>query len=139
MPLPQRTLAVVGTNHPNKGKQVDRRFEIAMCSVAEMVQLVPEPKNKHDEHAIAVFSARNIQIGYLPAEKAPLINAMLMRGETIRAVFQEVTNWGALIRVSFDGQVPVIPERRAGERQEPDVMDEDPGFYPDEEWPLESI
>jgi hypothetical protein len=135
MPLPQRTLAVVGTHHPNKGKQVDRRFEIAMCRIAELVQLVPEPKNKHDEHAMAVFSARNIQIGYLPAEKAPLISAMLMRGDPIRAVFQEATAWGALIRVSFDGEVPVIPLKRQGEHQAPDeLIDEDPGFYPDDEW-----
>lgn len=134
MARPQMTLAVVGAAYQKKADKVPRTFEIAMCLPAELVQLVPEPKNPKDEHAIAVYSARNIQIGYLPAERAPLINAMLMRGDTIRAVFQEATTWGALIRASFDGSVPVLPERKAGERQVPEVIDEDPGFYPDEEW-----
>jgi len=128
-------LAVVGADYPNKGKQVGRRFEITMCSPAELVQLVPEPTNPADEHAVAVFSARNIQIGYLRSVDAVFVASILRRGDTIRAVFQEATTWGALIRVSFDGSVPVLPERKAGERQEPDAIDEDPGFYPDEEWP----
>lgn len=135
MPLPQRTMSVVGVDFPNEDGGVGRRFEITMCSPAELVQLVPEPTNPADEHAIAVFTARNIQIGYLRSVDAVFIGSVLRRGETVRAVFQEATNWGALIRVSFDGSVPILPERHAGERQEPDVLDEDPGFYPDEEWP----
>jgi hypothetical protein len=135
MTLPQRSLAVVGANFPNPGKQVNRRFEISMCSPAELLDLVPEPKNPADEHAIAVYSARNIQIGYLRSVDAVFISSLLRRGETVRAVFQEAATWGALARVSFDGEVPVIPVKRQGERQDPDdVIDEDPGFYPDEEW-----
>lgn len=135
MPLPQRSLAVVGAGFPNKGKQVSRTFEITMCRPAELVDLVPEPKNPADEHAVAVFSARNIQIGYLRSEVAVFVGAVLRRGGTVRAVFQEATDWGALIRVSFDGETPVIPERRQGDRQLADMIaDEAQEFYPDEDW-----
>lgn len=133
MTLPQRTLAVVGANYENKNpRSVGRKFEITMCKPSEMVQLVPEPKNPADENAIAVYSARNYQIGYLTAERAPFIKKLLARGETVRAVFQEATKWGCYIRVSFDGSMPVVPMPEEGSVQ---VSDPEPDWYPDEEWP----
>lgn len=127
MTLAQRTLAVVGANHmPGVG------FEITMCRPCELVQLVPEPENEADENAIAVYSARNVQIGYLPSERAAFLIKVLKGGETIRAVFQEPTPWGCYIRMSFDGSVPILPEKVQGSVQE---IDPEPDWYPDEEWP----
>ncbi|MBV1692466.1 HIRAN domain-containing protein [Novosphingobium sp. G106] len=52
------------------------------------MELLPEPKNKHDASAVAVVSARGIQIGYLSAERCGWIGAKLRYGEDLRAVFQ---------------------------------------------------
>lgn len=108
MPRPALSLAVVGADHLNK-RGPTRRFEIALCLPGEPVELRPEPKNPADENAIAVFSERGVQIGYLTAERAPLIKAMLGRGDEVRAIFQEAVSYGAVIRASFDGEVPTLP------------------------------
>ncbi|WP_246346993.1 HIRAN domain-containing protein [Sphingomonas jinjuensis] len=102
------SLAVVGADHPNK-RGPARRFELALCLQGEEVDLVPEPKNPVDEHAIAVFSARGVQLGYLTAERAPWIGGMLKNGREIAAVFQAQASFGAWIRVAFDGEKPFLP------------------------------
>ncbi len=56
-----------------------------------------------------VLSARGVQIGYLPAERAPWIAGMLRAGREVRAVFQQATAHGAAIRVALDGAEPVLP------------------------------
>lgn len=129
MPLPARSLAVVGADYPNKrGRGPSRRFEIELCRPGEPVDLVPEPRNPADERAVAVLSARGVQIGYLTAERCGWIGAMIRDGRELRAVFQRKTAWGAVIRVAFDGEDPDLP-------LEPPAPDPDPDFYPDEEWP----
>lgn len=126
MPLSARSLAVVGVDFPNP-KGPTRRFEVELCRPGEPIELRPEPRNKHDPQAIAVFSCRGVQIGYLPAERAPLIGGIIAKGVEVRAIFQERTNWGAAIRVAFDGEQPRLPLRR-----EPDDSASD--WLPDEEW-----
>lgn len=132
MSLPQRTIAVVGAGYLNRDGS-NRQFAIRMCDLGEQMELRPEPRNKHDERAVAVFSARGKQIGYLPAERSPQIVKMIGEGREVRAVFQEETEFGAAIRVAFDGDEPVLPERRAEEPPVP-VGDPDTGFWPDEDW-----
>lgn len=122
----QLSLHVVGAAHPNK-RGGNRRFEILLCAPGEPVELRPEPKNPADPNAIAVFSARGIQIGYLTAERAPWIGAMLGRGRDVTAVFQQATAAGAAIRVAFDGEAPVLPVAAA-----PAAKADDSGFWPDE-------
>jgi hypothetical protein len=85
------SLAVVGVGFDNKSGP-PRQFEIAMCSPGEEVQLVPEPRNPADPNAIAVYSARNIQIGYIRAERAPMIGAAMRRG-IVMAIFQRKEEW----------------------------------------------
>lgn len=137
------SLAIVGARYENKGrgknKPVPRKFEIEMCSPGEPIQLVPEPNNPADERAIAVYSVRGIQIGYLTAERASLIGTILTRGEIISAIFQAPTPWGAYIRAAFDGEEPVLPATRAlaasvDQAEGRDTIDPDPGFWPDEVW-----
>ena len=127
-PLPALSLAVVGVHHPNKDKS-HRRFEIELCAPGEPVQLLPEPKNRHDERAVAVFSSRDVQLGYLTAERCGRIGALIREGREVRAAFQASAKFGAWIRVAFDGDEPRIP---AAEKIGSEADD---GFYPDESWP----
>lgn len=104
------SLAVVGIDYPNAdARKSSRRFEVRLCAPGEPVELRPEPKNKHDAHAIAVFSARGVQIGYLSAERAPAIGAKIRAGMPIRAIFQREISTAAIIRVRFDGGEPTLP------------------------------
>ncbi|WP_261295523.1 HIRAN domain-containing protein [Sphingomonas hylomeconis] len=60
------TLAVVGIEYPNADRaRSNRRFEIELCAPGDPVELRREPKNVHDRFAVAVFSERGIQMGYL--------------------------------------------------------------------------
>ncbi len=99
------SLAVVGADF-STGKGPTRRFEIAMCRPGEPIILKREPRNPHDERAIAVYSARDIQIGYIRAEQAAWIS---QRIDELTAAFQRPDSWGAVIRVTFDGSAPVLP------------------------------
>lgn len=109
----------------------DRKFEILLCAPGDPVELRPEPKNKHDERAIAVFSERGVQIGYLTAERCGRIGALIREGRELVAVFQVATGVGAWIRVSFDGTVPQLP---APQPAPAEGADPEPDFYPDEVW-----
>ena len=62
------SLAVVGVGFANRDGS-NRQFAIAECDPGEPVELRPEPKNKADERAVAVWSARGVQMGYLTAER----------------------------------------------------------------------
>lgn len=130
-PLPAVSLAVVGAQHPNKDRS-NRRFEIRLCTPGEPVELRPEPKNRHDERAVAVFSCRGVQIGYISAERCGRIGALIRSGMEVRAVFQAEIGFGAWIRVAFDGAEPEIPASTPRE-----AVDPEPDFYPDDVWPDE--
>ena len=119
------SLHVVGADHPNRGGG-NRRFEILLCSPGEAVALLPEPRNPADPNAMMVVSVRGVQIGYLTADRAVWIGAMLRGGREVTAVFQQATPMGAAIRVAFDGAVPVLPRLVEVE------ADAEPEFWPDE-------
>ncbi|WP_311271271.1 HIRAN domain-containing protein [Sphingobium sp. WCS2017Hpa-17] len=130
------SLAVVGADHHNKSGPT-RRFEIAMCSPGEPVELRHEPKNPADSNAIAVYSARGIQIGYVRAERAPLVLLAMGRAGA-SAIFQQKERWGATIRAHLDGSEPVLPpiaDSRAADWPPPGS--EDAGWWPDEIYPDE--
>lgn len=127
MSLLARSLEVVGAQHPNADGS-DRRFFIKLCLPGEPVELRPEPKNPHDEQAIAVFSERGGQLGYLSADRAPRIGQLMKQGVEVRAIFQAPGGRGAWIRVAFAGEEPVLPKVR-----EP-VAPEEAEFWPDPEW-----
>lgn len=133
MGLPAMSLAVVGADYPNR-RGPPRRFELAMCAIGEAVLLRPEPDNPADPHAVAVFSARGIQIGYLTAERAPLIGRMIRQGEDVAAVFQGHASYGATIRVAFGGELPVLPEPKRA-RHSFAQADPFPEWQPDPIWP----
>ena len=105
------SLAVVGINYENADGG-NRRFEVELCAPGDPIHLHREPKNKHDEYAVAVFTARGVQIGYLTAERAPWIGAKLSAGEEFVAVFQGLTATAAYVRIRFGGGAPTLPVQR---------------------------
>lgn len=130
------SLAVVGADHPNK-KGPPRRFAIAMCNPGDAVELRPEPKNPHDPQAIAVYSARGVQIGYVRAERCQLVHTA-MRRKGVKAIFQRPETWGATIRAHLDGTDPVLPEADDSRASDwPPPGSEDADWWPDQEWPDE--
>lgn len=133
--IPEMSLAVVGAAHPNADGS-NRQFEILLCHPGEPVTLSPEPQNKHDPNAIAVFSSRDVQIGYISAERARQFGEHL-RSDQARAVFQRRAAFGAWVRVGFDGREPHLTSAMLAERGDTGdgPVDDDPPFYPDEIWP----
>jgi len=105
------SLAVVGLDYLNADKS-HRRFEMDLCDRGERITLAREPSNKHDKRAVAVFSARGIQLGYLTAERCGLIGGWLDNSEPYVAVFQEPGRTAAIIRVRFGaGELCLPPDR----------------------------
>ena len=123
------SLAVVGADYPNESGPT-RRFEIAVCHPGDPVHLVPEPKNPADPRAIMVISERGVLMGYVTAERAPLVGRLMAEAVAVKAIFQEATRWGAAIRVAFDGNEPNLPPS-----DDQVALDPEPDFYPDDEWP----
>ncbi|WP_440978282.1 HIRAN domain-containing protein [Sphingomonas pseudosanguinis] len=131
--MDEMTLAVVGIDFPNEDKaRSNRRFEWLASAIGDPVTLQPEPRNRHDPNAIAVFSARGVQGGYLSAERAPLVGARIRRGEEVQAVFQGLDKAVAYIRVRFGGGAPTLPVSKPAPTGRGDGNDD---FYPDAEGP----
>lgn len=122
----QITLPIVGVDYPNK-KGPTRRFAVELLSPGDPVKLLQEPNNPADENAIAVYSADDIQVGYLPAQRAPYVGMRMSRGD-VSAIFQGQTRHGAFVRIAFDGETPILPPEPAPEDAVAD-------WWPDEEWP----
>lgn len=123
------TLAIVGIDYPNK-RGPGRRFELELCVPGEPIELRPEPKNPKDEYAVAVYSCRSVQLGYITAERAPWIGSMLRQGRELRAIFQGKTATAGWLRMAFDGEEPTIPPVPLAR---PAASDD--GFWPDETYP----
>jgi hypothetical protein len=113
MPFTELSLAVVGARFANPRRKDqptgDRQMEILLCEPGEPVTLKHEPTNKADQNAIAVYSDRGVQLGYVSAERTLLVHRAWGEAPTVRAVFQQATAWGCAIRVSFVGNEPVLP------------------------------
>ncbi|ARR57112.1 hypothetical protein HY78_08515 [Rhizorhabdus wittichii DC-6] len=105
---------------------------MATCVPGEPLQLVLEPDNPADPNAIMIVTQRGIQIGYVAAERAPFIGKHMREGAAVLAVFQEATQRGAIIRVSLDGSVPELPERRESLNPQPTDYDH---YFSDPIWP----
>jgi hypothetical protein len=86
--LDELTTSIVGIDFPNEDKsKSNRRMECMLCAPGDAVELRLEPTNPYDENAVAIFSERGTQLGYVSAERAPLIGKRMKEGETI-AVLQ---------------------------------------------------
>lgn len=127
------SLAVVGAGFDNKVGP-SRLFEISMCKPGEEIRLKLEPKNPADPNAVAVYSARDIQIGYISAERAPLVGGAMRRG-VVDVIFQSAEPWGAVIRAHLDGTTATLPTVAKALNSDPKNLNEAQDWWPDEEWP----
>ena len=131
------TNSIVGIDFPNADKtRSNRRMEILLCAPGDRVTLRREPKNPHDSNAVGVWSERDIQLGYISAERAPMIGRRLQAEET-SALFQAMHQGSAYIRIRFGGGDPALPPPIAdpGPPPPPPEPDRDDGFYRDEDGP----
>ncbi|MEG3085193.1 HIRAN domain-containing protein [Sphingomonas sp. PB2P12] len=134
--MDELTLSVVGIDFPNADRsKSNRRMELLLCAPGEPVDLRREPKNPHDANAVAVFSTRGIQMGYLSAERAPLIGRRMQQEEHV-AVFQALVDSMGYVRIRFGGGVPTLPDPEAPPPARSRAATFDPdAFYPDPEGP----
>jgi len=130
--MQELTLAVVGLDHANADRS-NRRSEAMMTLPGEPVLLVPEPRNKHDDNAIAVIGPRGIQLGYLSAERAPYVGGRIARGEEVTAIFQAVTGAFAYVRARFGGGAPTLPAADAPASSGSAPAYDPQNFFPDED------
>ena len=127
------TLAVVGIDFPNANGS-NRRSAALMTRPGDPVTLTPEPRNRHDRHAVAVIGPHGVQLGYLSAERAPYIGGRINRGEPVTAIFQGMAGAAAYIRVGFGEAPPTLPSPPHA-RSTPRPDDDHDGFYPDDDGP----
>lgn len=106
-------------------------FEVALAVAGEPIELRPEPKNKHDENAVAVWRVGAGQMGYVIADRAPLVRRRMVEG--YEAIYQGHIGSAAYIRVRFGGGSPILPAAQptAGTPAHGD----DDGFHPDPDGP----
>lgn len=133
---PDFTLPVVGAPYKNKDGS-NRQFEILLCVRGDPLELRPEPKNKHDEHAVGVWTGRGVQIGYLPSQRAPYVKSLMRSGHELFGLFQEATDFGAAVRIGVD-RVPTLPapspprsRPKSIDEFDQDIGDNDAGYYAD--------
>ncbi len=108
--MDELTTSIVGIDFPNEDKsKSNRRMECMLCAPGDLVELRPEPKNPYDENAIAIWSDRGVQLGYVSAERAPLIGKRMKEDDAV-AVFQAMHGNGAYIRIRLGGGVPTLPD-----------------------------
>ncbi|WP_366510234.1 HIRAN domain-containing protein [uncultured Sphingomonas sp.] len=81
-----------------------------------MAHLVREPNNPHDGAAVAIFSARQIRVGYLRRERAVWIGSKIDRGYEVRAIVERIrgadlpgSSLGILLRINMEGDQPELP------------------------------
>lgn len=136
--MDELTLAVVGIDYPNADKsKSSRRMELMICAPGEPVALRLEPRNEFDEWAVAVFSQRGVQLGYLTSQRAPYITKRIKAGEDLVAIYQGLVGKAGYIRVRFDGGQPaVLPLPAATPAALPEFVDPlDDTFVPDPDGP----
>lgn len=133
--MDELTLSVVGIDFPNADRsRSNRRMELLLCAPGDPVDLRREPKNPHDANAVAVFSSRGVQVGYLSAERAPLIGRR-MQQEEHAAIFQGLVGSMGYVRIRFGGGLPTLPDvAEHGPQRHIATFDPDV-FYPDPEGP----
>lgn len=91
--LKRRMRAVVrGTYYPNPDGSVRSHIIRKYCRVGSSVEMVPDPDNPHEPHAMAVYLVvrrflipRRFQIGYLKeTTAAKLTTSSMRRGKVVK-------------------------------------------------------
>jgi|GEM_PF-7084492 len=61
-----------------------RQVAVSGLREGQSLDLVPEPTNPHDPHAVAVF-AKGKTVGYVPAFKSEMVSEFIAKGKTVDA------------------------------------------------------
>ncbi|CAN5773323.1 hypothetical protein BH11PSE6_BH11PSE6_01680 [soil metagenome] len=127
MSVREFSLAVVGLDYPNADKaKSSRRFEVALCRPGDPVEMRREPGHRQDENAVAVFSERGIQLGYLASARAAFVSRQLKEHDAF-AVFQSPGGNVAYIRVRFGGGAPSLPPDKSLPLTDTEFIADPPG------------
>ncbi|QTH22027.1 HIRAN domain-containing protein [Rhizorhabdus wittichii] len=107
-------LAARGERYPNADGS-SRQDELRRCARGERVALIREPTNEYDPAAVAIFSCRGIQLGYLAADHAGWIGSKIDRGYDVRAIVERVkgahlegATLGLVILINMEGDDPTL-------------------------------
>lgn len=104
-------LRLVGERFDNEDGS-SRQEELARCTVGEIVELVREPSNPHDPSAVAVYSCRRVQIGYVGADRSAWIGSKMDRGYPVRAAIGAIRGgrsglpFSAVLALNLEGEEP---------------------------------
>ena len=111
------SLPAVGEWYDNEDG-TSRQLELAECQRGEKLELVREPENPHDPHAVAIFTPRGIRVGYLRRDRALWIGAKIDRGYDVRAIVERIKGrgiegsaLGLVMHINMDGEEPELPAR----------------------------
>jgi hypothetical protein len=131
------TLAIVGIDFPNTDRaRTNRRSELMLLEPGDPLTLLPEPTNRFDPRAVAVFSPNGVQVGYVTAERAALVGGRIRAGDEVSAIYQGIVGKAGYARVRFGGGMPTLPPVTFapdyGNDRNPAESD---GFWPDEPEP----
>jgi hypothetical protein len=130
--MDELTIMIVGIDFPNADKsRSNRRMEIMMCHRGDRVELRREPRNAFDGNAVGVWSERGVQLGYVGAERAPLISKRMQHDDTV-AIFQGLQGGAAYIRIRFGGGAPTLPLVSTAPTRN---AASPPDIYPDDDGP----
>lgn len=80
---------VVGVTFENRQKVCRNLTE------GQKLLLVPEPSNKFDPNAVAVFTEEKVQVGYIPASNSASIVLNMRKGIKYNAFVASITGGGA--------------------------------------------
>lgn len=109
------SLPVCGERFDNEDGS-SRQDELRQCRPGELITLMREPENPHDHMAVAVYSCRGVQVGYLGRERACWIGSKMDRGYLVAAIVHRVrgarlpgATLGLVLRLNMDGEEPELP------------------------------
>lgn len=105
-------LRLVGERFDNPDGS-SRQEELAQCQAGEPVELRREPDNPADPSAVAVYSIRGIQIGYIGANYASWVGSKIDREYEVRAIIGKMSGGrrtglplGAVLTINMEGEEP---------------------------------
>jgi len=84
---------IAGVSFTN-GDGSSRQAALARCRPGENLRLVREANNPHDDEAVAVFSKRGDQLGYVTARANDEVSVWLDEQRRVEAFITEITGGG---------------------------------------------
>lgn len=106
------SLPVVGVQYHNEDGS-SRQEELRRCEPGEPIWLERQPDNPHDRNAIAVFSDRRVQVGYIAARHACWLASKIDREYPVHGVVGRIKGamfddcpLGMVVRLNMEGEEP---------------------------------